>query len=148
VAAERMLLIDFDDGSVAHDALRLFGRADRGTGLDEVFPAPGDSGAPALLGGRVAAIGSFATRLSAGNGAGSDIDSVLNRSFGEISALTRLSQYDAWLAANTIVVPEPAAMLPVGVCLMLVVWLRPCRLRGTIAAQASQFPPDGARCRD
>ena len=104
------LLIDFDDGSAAHDALSLFGYPDRGTGTDEVFTATGDSGAPALLGGRIAGTVSFATRVIRSDGSSPDVDLVLNRSFGEVAGLTRISRYQDWLAATT-VVPEPGSGL-------------------------------------
>jgi hypothetical protein len=111
-AGPTVFLTDFDDGSAAHDAMSLYGFDDLGTGLDEVFPAPGDSGAPAFLGGRIAAVASFATRLTRADGTTPDIDSDLNRSFGEVAGLTRVSAYDEWIRETAVVVPEPCLMLP------------------------------------
>lgn len=105
----RVLISDFDDGSAAHDALGVFfGINDTGLGADEVNPAPGDSGAPGLIGDRIAGISSFATRLTRPNGSTSDIDSSLNWSYGEVSGFTRISAYDAWLDQQLTPIPEPA----------------------------------------
>jgi hypothetical protein len=118
-AGSNTFLIDFDDGSAAHDALMSFGLSDRGLGLYEVFPAPGDSGAPAFLDGRIVAISSFGTRFVRSDGTTPDIDSDLNRSFGELSGLTRLSGYEAWLIATVVPVPEPSSPIMVGLALII-----------------------------
>lgn len=118
-AGSNAFLIDFDDGSAAHDALMSFGLSNRGLGLYEVFPAPGDSGGPAFLDGRVVAISSFSTRFVRSDGTTPDIDSDLNRSFGELSGLTRLSRYDAWLTATVVPVPEPSFRVLVSLILII-----------------------------
>jgi hypothetical protein len=110
-AGENSLLIDFDDGLAAHDALAIFGVIDRGTGLNEVFPFTGDSGGPAFLDGSIAAISSFRTRVFRSDGSTPDIDDVRNGSFGELSGLTRISQFDEWIQATIAPVPEPATVL-------------------------------------
>lgn len=110
-AGANAFLIDFDDGSAAHDALSVLGLADRGTGISEVFPFSGDSGGPAFLDGSIAAISSFHTRVFRGDGTTPDIDNLRNGSFGEVSGLTRVSQYSEWIETRISAVPEPDTLL-------------------------------------
>jgi len=120
-AGANAFLIDFDDGSIAHDALSVFGLVDRGTGLGEVFPTSGDSGGPAFLNGSIAATMSFRTRVSRPDGTTPDIDSERNSSFGEIAGLTRISSYADWITAVATPVPEPATLILMGLALALMV---------------------------
>ena len=94
------LVADFDDGTMAHDALgRIIGRRDAGLGLDEGLIGPGDSGGPAFLGGQIAGVASYTARLTTSGGS-PDIDSLINSSFGEVAAWTRVSAYQAWIDQN------------------------------------------------
>ena len=91
-AGANVLLSDFDDGSPRHDALgTLFNVVDLGVGIDEAIPAPGDSGGPGLIAGRIAGISSFATRLTGPDGSSPDVDSLLNWTTGEVTGFTRIS---------------------------------------------------------
>lgn len=90
-------LADFDNGSNNQDALgALAGTWGAGLGQDEGLIAPGDSGGPAFINGRVAGIASYTARLSQGNLV-PDIDSQANSSFGEIASWQRVSYYQQWL---------------------------------------------------
>ena len=80
------------------------GLHDLGEGLQEVFPAHGDSGGPTFLSGAVAGLHSFSFRLSS-----SDIDAALDQSFGEFSADVRVSAYAGWIDSQ-IAVPEPSTL--------------------------------------
>lgn len=94
------LVADFDDGTMAHDALgRIIGRRDAGLGLDEGLIGPGDSGGPAFLGGQIAGVASYTARLTTSGGS-PDIDSLINSSFGEVAAWTRVSAYQQWIDQN------------------------------------------------
>jgi hypothetical protein len=98
--AGTQLVADFDDGTMIHDALgRIIGRRDTGLGLDEGLIGPGDSGSPAFLGGQIAGVASYTARLTTSGGS-PDIDSVINSSFGEVAAWTRVSAYQAWIDQN------------------------------------------------
>ena len=99
-----VLVSDFDNGLAANDALGFFyGINGLGLGVREASMAPGDSGAPAFIGDRIAGVASFRLRLNRTNGATSDIDDISNASFGEFNAFTRVSSYSDWLQP----VPEP-----------------------------------------
>lgn len=90
------LLADFDDGTVAQDALgQLIQKYDSGLGAAEGLIAQGDSGGPAFIGSKVAGIASYVTTLV--YGVAPDIDNVLNSSFGEIAAWQRVSAYQRWI---------------------------------------------------
>jgi secreted trypsin-like serine protease len=106
-AGDGVLVSDFDSGFAENDALgRFYGIPGLGLGAGEVSMAPGDSGAPAFIDGRIAGIASFRLRLSFTDGTSSDIDEVANASFGEFNAFTRVSSYQTWIQP----VPEPATM--------------------------------------
>jgi hypothetical protein len=137
----RVLISDFDDGTVSHDALGFFFRINNlGTGLDEVNPAPGDSGAPGLVGKRIAGLSSFATRITRSNGTTSDIDSVFNWSTGEVSGFTRISAYDDWIDRQLNPIPEPAtfALALISICGM-------CACRGRKWCGSRWRRPEGQR---
>lgn len=125
-----LLAYDFDNGQAENDGFGFFfgdNYADLGLGLDEVNAAPGDSGGPTFINGQIAGVTSFGMRYVLPNGANSDIDNVLNSSFGEFGFDTRVSSYtgwideilNAWLDANDeddnpgddlASVPEPSAL--------------------------------------
>ena len=95
--AGTQLVADFDNGLFTNDALgRLMGRIGAGLGLDEGLIAPGDSGGPAFLGGKVAGVASYVASLTRGS-IDPDIDGPLNSSFGEIAAWQRVSAYQQWI---------------------------------------------------
>lgn len=135
-AGSRAFLMDFDDGTAAHDAMSLFGLTERGTGLSEVFPAPGDSGAPALLGGEIAAISSFNTRVFRADGTTTDIDSMRNSSFGEVSGWTRVSGYRGWIVDHIIPVPEPGS---IAFCFSALVLLIAAKIRREFLSRAREW---------
>jgi len=91
------LAADFDNGLSSQDALgRLIGVSDLGQGVDEGMIAPGDSGGPAFIAGKVAGIASYGASLGYGN-ITPDVDEMVNSSFGEIGAWQRVSHYQAWI---------------------------------------------------
>jgi hypothetical protein len=95
--AGTQLIADFDNGSTTNDALgRLIYRGDLGQGLNEGFIAPGDSGGPAFLNGKIAGVASYITNLS-NVSIRPDVDTILNSSFGEIAAWQRVSAYQQWI---------------------------------------------------
>lgn len=101
--ADRQLLFDYDDGTAAHDAFgRYFGLTGLGLGAVEAMMTPGDSGGPTFLqkDGQwlVAGVNSYTARQT---NSLSDIDSILNGSFGEFAAVMRVSAYRPWIDAVT-----------------------------------------------
>jgi hypothetical protein len=91
------LATDFDDGTVARDALGQFlNLKETGLGRSEGLITTGDSGGPAFIQGRVAGIASYSASLSQGD-AKPDADGVANSTFGEIAAWQRVSYYQQWI---------------------------------------------------
>lgn len=91
------LVADFDSGITANDALgRLVGINHTGLGLDEGLIAPGDSGGPAFIQGKIAGVASYTASLNLG-GIHPDVDNVTNSSFGEVAAWQRVSAYQSWI---------------------------------------------------
>jgi len=101
------LAYDFDDGTADHDAFGMFySLADLGVGFYEVCAAPGDSGGPTFIDGQVAGVTSYSLRMAyAATLDTSDVDDVLNSSFGEFVVDTRVSHYAGWV--DSVVIPEP-----------------------------------------
>ena len=96
-AADTLLFADFDNGAAAQDAFgRLSQRHDLGLGVAEGLIAPGDSGSPAFLAGKVAGVASYTASLQKG-GTKPDIDEMLNSSFGELAAWQRVSHHQQWI---------------------------------------------------
>jgi hypothetical protein len=97
------LIYDFDDGTAAHDALGWYlgaSMANVGLGDNEVMAAAGDSGGPAFIDGLVAGVTSYGMRLIkfvGGRFTSSDIDRVINSSFGELGGDARVSYYAGWI---------------------------------------------------
>jgi secreted trypsin-like serine protease len=124
-----ILMYDFDNGLAANDAFGIyFGRSDLGLGDMEVDSAPGDSGGPSFIDGKVAGITSFGLTFTNGTDANGnrlcnpavnpDILCGLNSSFGEFAGDTRVSAYAAWIDAVR-ALPEPASPLLVALTLPL-----------------------------
>jgi len=92
-----VLLYDFDNAVAANDAFGVFyGISELGLGTDEVMSAPGDSGGPTLDGQVITAITSYGFRLSSG-GSSSDVNSMVDSSFGEFGGDTRVSFYSGFI---------------------------------------------------
>ena len=111
-----ILFSDFDNGLAAQDAscrLTAFFTAanaaycDLGLGDLEAMSAPGDSGGPLFVGGRLAAVASFGLTFS--DMVVGDVDLALNSSFGEFGGYTPIAAHAAWLEEH--IVPEPATIL-------------------------------------
>jgi hypothetical protein len=105
--SSNILLSDFDNGLALNDLLSYFGAPHLGLGINEVSTAPGDSGGPAFIGGKIAGITSFGATA----GPPIDIDSALNSSFGELNGFTRVTAYEAWVQS---VIPEPGTWASLG----------------------------------
>ena len=90
----------------------------RGFGKFEVGVAPGDSGGPGFIDGKVAGVHSFGfTHLCAGVTNGTDFTCGLDSSYGEMSGDTRVSTYAEWIDAvgsevALTPVPEPLSVEP------------------------------------
>jgi len=95
--ADSQLIIDFDNGSAATDALGvLMGINDTGRGNSEGLIAPGDSGGPAFIADKVAGIATYTASLSR-NGQSTDVNDIPDSSFGEIASFQRVSYYQQWI---------------------------------------------------
>ena len=124
---DRVLVSDFDNGLAANDALGVFyGIPGLGLGEREASMAPGDSGAPAFIGSRIAGVASFRLRLQYADGLSSDIDDISNASFGEFNAFTRVSSYNSWIQPA----PEPGTAALVLAAFALAMLRRRYRRRG------------------
>ncbi|MUG91527.1 trypsin-like serine protease [Scytonema sp. UIC 10036] len=112
--ASAVLAYDFDNGLSANDAFGVhFSLSDTGLGLDEINSAPGDSGGPTFINGLIAGITSFGVCYGYPDCSGSDIDNILNSSFGEFSGDTRVSTYANWIdsiLSRPATVPEPSTI--------------------------------------
>jgi hypothetical protein len=121
--AGTQLAYDFDDGTLDHDAFGfLFGGAYPAflqyasvpalLGVtDEVMAAPGDSGGPTFIDGRIAGVTSYALRITFVDPPGtSDINNLLDSSYGEFAVDTRVSYYAGWIDS---VIPEPVTLVGV-----------------------------------
>ncbi len=100
--APDILIYDFDDGTPEHDALgQLIGVNDLGLGEREASGAPGDSGGPIFVNGKIAGVTSFGMSfgppIDVTNGA---IEP--NSSFGELGGDTRVSFYANWIDTITV----------------------------------------------
>lgn len=107
------LAYDFDSGDRGEDAFGYFhGRRELGYGDDEVGSAPGDSGGPTFAwdpnDGRYEIVGvtSYGLRVSKANGTSSDVDGLLNSSFGEFNVDTRVSSFTSYIEGQTGQVPS------------------------------------------
>ena len=94
------LFSDFDDGTPAHDALGLvYGINDLGVGAREANTQNGDSGSPAFIDGKIAAVvgGGF----TFGKEPPDLIPGTLDSNFGEFTHWTRVSSFASWIDAQT-----------------------------------------------
>ena len=93
IEAGSQLLYDYDDGTPQHDALGLlFNLPNLGLGSDETMSQSGLSGGGTFIDGKIAGIGSFIFRSNL-----SDVDSVIDSSFGEMGSDTRISTHADWI---------------------------------------------------
>ena len=119
-----LLALDFDNGNKANDAAGVFVQArDLGLGLDEAFAAPGDSGGPTLIGGRIAGVHSHITQFKGVDGNTPDVDGeFFTSTFGEVMFDTRASYHADWVdrtLAGPTAIPLPAAVWAGGATLGL-----------------------------
>lgn len=101
-----ILVSDFDDGTDPNNSWHLYFPALTNAGVaNEVTIAPGDSGGPSFLNGRVAAVSSFSAGLVQPTGA-----------YGEFNGMLRVSSHAQWIADNADITltPEPASLGLVG----------------------------------
>jgi hypothetical protein len=87
------LLYDYDDGSTQHDALgQLFNLPNLGLGSEETMSQNGLSGGGTFIDNKIAGIGSFICSSNV-----SDVNSVIDSSFGEMGSDTRISTHADWI---------------------------------------------------
>ncbi|MDY0168654.1 MAG: trypsin-like serine protease, partial [Thermoguttaceae bacterium] len=92
------LIYDFDNGLPENDLFGLeFGIHDLGLGNDEVSGAPGDSGGPNLIDGRIAAVTSWIWARPGSH----DVLPGVNASFGDLGGDVRVSDYARWIDMAT-----------------------------------------------
>lgn len=127
-----ILYYDFDNGLfdnslgyAPNDAFGYwFGINHLGLGLQEVNAAPGDSGGPTFIDGKLAGITSFGlTFWDDSNGQFSILTSDAtdptlgpDSSYGEFGGDTRVSYHAKWINAQTIPEPQTYALLMAGLC--------------------------------
>lgn len=89
---------DFDNGTPTHDAFGFFyGMSNLGLGASEANPAQGDSGGPLFIGSQIAGVVSY----SDGGVSPPDINTEIDRSFGEFGVGTRVSAFQDFITQNT-----------------------------------------------
>lgn len=89
-----VLQYDFDNGNSSNDAFGFFfNNNGLGLGSAEVNSASGDSGGPAISNGNIIGITSYGVTLTFNDGTTSDVNGLLDSSFGEFSGDTRVSKY-------------------------------------------------------
>ncbi len=89
-----VLQYDFDNGFVQNDAFDFFFDIPHlGLENNEVMSAPGDSGGPSFSNNVITGITSYGVRLNFNNGSSSDVNAILDSSFGEFAGDTRVSSY-------------------------------------------------------
>ena len=131
------LTADFDSGFASEDAFGVLDEAlfggevldpfnnGLGFGPDEIGVAPGDSGGPSFLVGPegvvIAGVHSYGLRLELLDGQTSDIDGVLNSSFGEFYVDARVAEPEVLGFIRSVTVPEPATAWSVGLALVLAI---------------------------
>ena len=101
--SNKVLVYDYDDGTLARDLMFRFGFTNLGLGSQEIMAAPGDSGGPSFINGQIAGIASF--RYTYGTGFG-DVNSVADSTFGEMGGDTRVASFNSWIMSS---IPEPAS---------------------------------------
>lgn len=131
-----LLYYDFDNGFydaqlgyAPNDAFEFyFGKSHLGVGLNEVIAAPGDSGGPTFINGRIAGVTSFGLTLWNDDLSTADATDPTfgpDSSFGELGGDTRVSYYAGWIGQqqsflSAQLVPEPGstALLLAGLALL------------------------------
>ena len=124
-----ILMYDFDNGQAANDAFGVYlGLSNLGLGDMEVDSAPGDSGGPSFIDGKIAGITSFGLTFTNSTDAignrvcnpavNPDVLCGVNSSFGEFAGDTRVSAYASWIQSVTFL-PEPGSPLLVALALPL-----------------------------
>ena len=94
---DSILIADFDDGSVEHDALGHFlDIHDLGVEKYEAAITPGDSGGPLFIDKKVAGIASYSASIYTDD-YDPDLNEYVDGTFGEISAWQRASYYQEWI---------------------------------------------------
>jgi len=89
-----VLMYDFDNGSTENDAFGFFfGNSDTGLGNEEVMASFGDSGGPTIANDKIIGVTSYILSLTFNDGTTSDINGILDSSFGEFAGDTRVSKY-------------------------------------------------------
>ena len=93
-----VLQYDFDNGISSNDAFGFFfNNNNLGLGSAEVNSASGDSGGPAIHNGEIIGITSYGVTLTFNDGTTSDVNGILDSSFGEFSGDTRVSKYAGFI---------------------------------------------------
>ena len=93
-----VLQYDFDNGVSSNDAFGFFfNNNNLGLGSTEVNSASGDSGGPAISNGNIIGITSYGVTLTFNDGTTSDVNEILDSSFGEFSGDTRVSKYAGFI---------------------------------------------------
>jgi hypothetical protein len=96
-ASEALWVSDFDSGFPSEDALgEWLSYPHTGLGVNEGLIAPGDSGSPAFVDGRIAGVANYTASLST-SGFSPDIDDESNSSFGELAFWQNISYFDDWI---------------------------------------------------
>ncbi len=94
-----------------------------GLGDNEVTAAPGDSGGPLFVNGRIAGITSYGLSFNESSPLFTDIDDVLNNSFGEFSVATDVTVFAGFLN-EFVVIPVPPLAGLLGLSCMALIGLR------------------------
>ena len=135
-ANKSILMYDFDNGLAANDAFGVyFGMHDLGLGDIEVDSAPGDSGVPTFINGKIAGITSFGVTFTDGvdangkricNASNPDVLCGINSSFGEFGGDTRVAAYANWIDSvlAPAELPEPGSAWLVAVVLPMAALIR------------------------
>ncbi len=92
------LLYDYDDGTAEHDGIgKLLSISNLGLGRDETMSQSGLSGGGTFIDGKISGIGSFIFRSDL-----SDVNNIIDSSFGEMGSDTRISTHTDWIEFITV----------------------------------------------
>lgn len=143
------LVYDFDSGDEQQNALDIAGfDSDLGFGMDEVMSAGRDSGGPGFVNGAIASIVAFGDRIPS-----TDVNGVLDSSWGELGFDLRISGYREFIASATngqaVFVPEPESWCPYFICVAATFALaRPRRSQKRTRIPSCHASFSTLRCRD